>query len=209
MNENGYVLWSIFDREEYVRKVREHFSFPESITDEEIVDFSESYFRKHLGNYHVVAGNEFLAIQSGSAADLEWVSRFLENHFVSEVVVAPISFNDAVLRNVIQTNPEVFELEHAPARERMRTVDRLRFTDRGVAESEICEEYGEEPLEKIKVRMNDVTEGVTVAFYRRGRVTIYRETDPQKAPRCVEADCRQDCSTASRESVVSKEVVFG
>ncbi len=59
MDENGSVLWSIFDKEEYIRKVREHFSLADSITDDEIVDFSQSYFGRHLGNYYVVAGNEF------------------------------------------------------------------------------------------------------------------------------------------------------
>jgi len=111
---------------------------------------------------------------------MEWVSRFLERHFVREIVINRISLNDAVLRNVIKANQDVFELEHAPAREGMRTVDRLKYTGRGVTESEIYEEYGEEPLEKIKVRMNNVTEGVTVAFYKHGKVTIYRESDPER-----------------------------
>ncbi len=53
------MIWSIFDKEEYLRNVHEHFVFDESVTDQEIIDFSEGYFDEHLGKYYVVAGNEF------------------------------------------------------------------------------------------------------------------------------------------------------
>jgi hypothetical protein len=56
-NENS-LLWNYVDKAEYLKKVRDHFDFDKSISDDEIIGFGEEYFRSYLEKYYVVAGNE-------------------------------------------------------------------------------------------------------------------------------------------------------
>lgn len=59
MNNKDSLLWNYVDKVEYLKKVRNHFDFDKSISDDEIIGFSEEYFKSYLEKYYVVAGNEF------------------------------------------------------------------------------------------------------------------------------------------------------
>jgi hypothetical protein len=150
--------------------------------DDEIEQLDGSETVRRAKKFHVVfIGDNFIAIENThSEDDLEWIQRFLESNFVEEVVLESIPFDERVLRRIAENNPDVFEIEHTPTRKGMEAVDRLRYTGRGVTHSKIYQDYGEEPLAKIKVRLNEITEGVTVAFYKDGKVTVFREADTDK-----------------------------
>jgi hypothetical protein len=123
----------------------------------------------------------FLAIENTpDQTDLDWIRRFLENNFISQIVLEPIPFDERTLRKIAEGNPDVFEIELMPASPGMENVDRLKYTGRGVTRSKIHEDYGSEPIAKIKVQLDEVGQGVTVAFYKDGRLTIFRQSDPDR-----------------------------
>jgi hypothetical protein len=149
---------------------------------QELEGLEETYHVKPFNKFQIVfVGDSFIAVERvQSEDDLEWIRHFLEDNFIQDVVLEPIPFDERVLRKIAEANPDVFEIEHAPARKGMESVDKLRYTGRGVTQSKVYQDYGDEPLTKIKVRLNEVTEGVTLAFYKNGKLTIFRETDPDK-----------------------------
>jgi hypothetical protein len=123
-----------------------------------------------------LVGDRFVAIQKVSAEDLDWIEHFLENNFIEDVVLDPIPFEEKVLRKVIERNPDVFVIEHEPSSRGNETVDKLTLTGRGVTQSRLYEEHGDEPLRKVKVKLNDLV-GITVSFFKDGKLTIMGEDE--------------------------------
>lgn len=118
-------------------------------------------------------GDSFIALEKGSSEDLDWIKHYLEGNFVQEVVLDPIQFDEKVLRKVTDSNPDVFQIEHEPSSRGNETVDRLTLTGRGVTKSKLYEEHGDEPLRKVKVKLNQSVERITVSFYKDGKLTIH------------------------------------
>jgi hypothetical protein len=147
---------------------------------EMVESLQETYQVKRFRGFEVTfIGDGFLAVSKPERKDdFDWVKRFLEAHFVEQVVLDPIQLEDDVLRRILEENPDVFEIEQTPTRKGMETVDRVKVTGRQVTQSTIYKDYEDEPLRKVKVRLNKVTEGVRVAFYQEGKVTIFGESEP-------------------------------
>jgi hypothetical protein len=96
-------------------------------------------------------------------------------------VLEPIPFEDKVLRSVINTASDVFEIEHAPQRRGMETIDRLKYTGRGgVTHSTVHQEYGDEPIERIKVMLREVPSETRVTFNKKGTITIVQRSEPHE-----------------------------
>ncbi len=149
--------------------------------DEELRKLEGAVHEKLFKTFQIVfVGKSFIAIGNSSAEDRDWVQHFLENNFVKEVVLDPIQFDEKILRNVIESNPDVFQVEHEPSSRGNENVDRLTITGRGVIQSRLYEEHSDEPLRKVKVKLYESSEGVTVSFYKEGRLTILGESTPDR-----------------------------
>lgn len=135
--------------------------------------------------YHPVKilfiAENFIAIEGISEDELSIVKRFLEDNFVPEIALEPIPFDDKVLRTVIDNARDVFEIEHAPQRKGMETIDRLKYAGRGgVTHSTIHEEYGDEPIARTKVDLREVAGETRVTFNQKGTVTIVQRSEARE-----------------------------
>ena len=130
---------------------------------------------KALGDVPVIFLNErFLAI-GAVPEDVESKARkFVQDNFVKEFELEQIEFNEPTLRKILGSSPDVFQIDHTPTRLGLETVDRITYVGRGVTDSRIHEDYGSEPLAKIKVRLGEIQNEARIGFDKRGIITIYQ-----------------------------------
>ncbi len=129
---------------------------------------------KALGEVPIVfLGKSFLATGNATKEIQQRVKKFLENNFIPEIILEPIPLKEDMLRSVIQKNPDVFQVDHTPSRKGLETIDKISLVGRGVTHSQIWEDYGDQPLEKVKVRLTDIPEEAVVGFHMKGIITIY------------------------------------
>jgi hypothetical protein len=98
------------------------------------------------------------------------VVSFIEKNFVKGFVLDKTRFDERALRSVIDKCPNVSQLDITPGMER---VDKISCIGREITESEFYEDYGSEPLSKVKVSLNEIPEEARVSFDKRGIITIY------------------------------------
>jgi len=130
---------------------------------------------KALGDVPVIFLNErFLAIGAVPEDVESKVRKFIQDNFVKEFELEQIEFNEPTLRKILRSSPDVFQIDHTPTRPGLETVDRITYVGRGVTDSRIHEDYGSEPLAKIKVRLGEIQSEARVGFDKRGIITIYQ-----------------------------------
>ncbi len=98
------------------------------------------------------------------------VINFIERHFISDFVLSKVKFDESALRSVIEKCPDVSQLDVIPGMDR---VDRISCIGREIISTEFYEDYGGEPLSKVKVRLKEIPEEARVGFDKRGIITIY------------------------------------
>jgi len=100
---------------------------------------------------------------------------FIEANFVHGYVLRSIGFEETVLRSVIDRCPDVSQADVEPKGRRrgIERIDRISCMGRGITDSEFWEDYGGEPLAKVKVRVTEIPEEARVGFTKRGVITIY------------------------------------
>ncbi len=131
---------------------------------------------KALGEVPIMfLSQKFLAIGAVPDDIESKVREFLENNFIQGYKLEQIGFNESTLRKILETSPDVFQIDHNPTRSGLETVDRITYIGRGVTDSQIHEDYGSEPLAKIKVKLGEIEEA-RVGFDKRGIVTIYQRS---------------------------------
>lgn len=103
------------------------------------------------------------------------VLSFMEDNFLSGYVLQSMRFEEAILRSAIERCPDVSQADVEPKgrSKGIERIDRISCMGRGVTDSEFWEDYGGEPLAKVKVRITEIPEEARVGFNRKGVVTIY------------------------------------
>jgi hypothetical protein len=129
----------------------------------------------------ILLRSNFLAIEALRAEELDIVKRFLESNFTPEVVIEPIPFDDQTLMSVIDNSQDVFEIDHSPFGKGMETVDHLKYSGRGgITHSLVYEEHGDEPLERVKVKLKEIPQQIRVTFNKKGTVTVIQRSEPKE-----------------------------
>jgi hypothetical protein len=95
---------------------------------------------------------------------------FIEKNLVNGFVLNKMKFDEQALRTVIEKCPDVSQLDITPGMER---VDKISCIGREITGSEFYEDYGGEPLSKVKVSLREVPEEARVGFDKKGIITIY------------------------------------
>lgn len=129
----------------------------------------------------ILLRSNFLVIEALRAEELDIVKRFLESNFTPEVVIEPIPFDDQTLRSVIDNSQDVFEIDHSPFGKGMESVDHLKYSGRGgIIHSLVYEEHGDEPIERVKVKLKEIPQQVRIAFNKKGTVTVIQKLEPDE-----------------------------
>jgi len=108
------------------------------------------------------------------------VLSFIEKNFVNGISLERIKFDEKVLREVINRAPELLQAELSPKRRGLEKVDKISFIGRGIEESDVWRDYGEEPLVHVKVCVPELPEEPRVGFRKNGLVTIYNRFSMDK-----------------------------
>lgn len=123
----------------------------------------------------VFVGGSMIAIENTSSGFMDWELRFVQDHFANEALMQPVYFDEIILRKLLEAYPEVFLVEQEPSSPGNEGLDSLRISGKYVTQSRIYEEFGVEPLRRVKIRLLLTDKKVTTSFYKGGRVSIFSQ----------------------------------
>ena len=123
----------------------------------------------------------FVAFGYGTSDIQEKVLDFLSK-IIKDCVLTPLRLKENTLRKILDKARDVRQFDLTPVRRGLERVDRLKCIGREITDTELWEDYGSEPLAKIKVNLEGIEEA-TVSFDKRGVITIHqrRFSDAQHA----------------------------
>jgi len=128
---------------------------------------------KSVNRVPIIITKQVIAIGNCEKEIENKVLNFIERNFVNGVSLERIKFDEKVLRELISKAPELLQAELSPKRRGLEKVDKISFIGRGIEESDVWRDYGEEPLVHIKVLIPELPEEPRVGFRKNGLVTIY------------------------------------
>jgi hypothetical protein len=132
---------------------------------------------KALGEVPVIFVNDQFLVTGAVVEEVESkVKKFVQDNFLPKYALEQIEFKELALRRILERSPDVFQIDHKPVRADLDTVDKITYIGRGVTDSTIHEDYGREPLIRIKVSLGELQNEARVGFDKHGVITIYQRS---------------------------------
>jgi len=125
---------------------------------------------------HVVAflGNGFIAISNTDNDTTDDLLSLIKHQFLSDISPETTEFSEEALRRIINDANETL-LAYLTPRERSKP-ERVSGKDRDLPGTDFWDEYGDEPLDKIKVNVDGEETEIRVGFDKYGVVVLYKQS---------------------------------
>lgn len=140
--------------------------------DDERIKVADMYPIIFLGNGYV-AYDANLPNQEVENSIVTVVADLLDTNIRYE----PVTFDKDTLHDIVERSDKVREADFAPSSQKPRSVS-ARYLP-GLQETEFWEQYGSEPMEKVRVDLPD-QDSYNISFYEKGKVTVHgRQISPE------------------------------
>lgn len=125
---------------------------------------------------HVVAflGNGFIAISNTDNDTTDDLLSLIKRQFLEDISPETTEFSEEALRRIISDANETL-LAYLTPRERSKP-ERVSGKDRDLPGTDFWDEYGDEPLDKIKVNVDGEEKEIRVGFDKYGVVVLYKQS---------------------------------
>lgn len=138
--------------------------------DDERIKVADMYPIIFLGNGYV-AYDANLPNQEVENSIVTVVADLLDTNIRYE----PVTFDKDALHDIVERSDKVREADFAPSSQKPRSVS-ARYLP-GLQETEFWEQYGSEPMEKVRVDLPD-QDSYNISFYEKGKVTVHGRRIP-------------------------------
>lgn len=126
----------------------------------------EEYVIAFLGNGYIVVSNE-------DNDTTENLLSLIEHQFTTGISLSTTRFSEDSLRQVIEEAPETLKAQITPT-DRSKP-EKVSGEDRNLPDTDFWEQYGDEPLKKIKVNVDGDETEIRVGFDEYGIVILYKQ----------------------------------
>lgn len=152
----------------------------EKLVEHEVLDVNnvKKLSIKVIERVPVIFAGDVLAIGKCKKEVEEKVVEFIERNLINDFKLERIEFDQNTLRTVVETASDVLQVNITPRKRGHGYPDQLKIIGRRVTETKVWEDYGDEPLERIKIIIPEFSEEVRVSFCKRGEITIYNKNLP-------------------------------
>ncbi|ELZ68563.1 hypothetical protein C457_11181 [Haloferax prahovense DSM 18310] len=130
---------------------------------------------KYLEEYVVAfLGNGFIAISNTDNETKDDILSLIKHQFLQDISPETTEFSEEALRKIINDANETLLAYLAP-RERSKP-ERVSGKDRDLPGTDFWDDYGDEPLDKIKVNVDGEETEIRVGFDKYGVVVLYKQS---------------------------------
>jgi hypothetical protein len=118
--------------------------------------------------------NGFIAVKKADTDTTDNLLSLLEKQFAPDVSLETVRFSGDALRTVINDASETIQAQITP-KDRSQP-ERVSGTDRDLPATDFWDNYGDEPLRKIKVNVDNQQKETRVGFDKYGVVILYEQS---------------------------------
>ena len=119
-------------------------------------------------------GNGFIAISNADNETTDDLLSLIEHQFTEGVSLETTRFSEDALRRIIVDASETIKAHITP--KKRSKPERVSGKDRNLPDTDFWDEYGDEPLEKIKVNVGGDEKESRVGFDEYGVVILYKQS---------------------------------
>lgn len=99
---------------------------------------------------------------------------FIEKKIIKGFILKPIIIDEKDLRKIIQEYPEIAAAKFNPSKEDQPEV--ILAQDPNLLQTEFWDDYGDFPIEKLKIKISDLEDQALVGLSKGGQIVIYNKS---------------------------------